>query len=196
MTKKLITLLSSIALLASLNVAKAQQGPFPNYPIVGGASYCSSSVNAVCVQTIPAGPTSITGNEQLPANSELSNAQQPQAVLIPMAAIGALPVTVVALGAAAVTPISASNISGGVIFNIGAGVITAANITLPASPIDGQQYAINANATISTLSVSAGGTNSMAKNTAPTALTASTTGSPQGYLFRFNRGDTSWYRLQ
>lgn len=38
----------------------------PDMPIIGGASYCVSTVNTVCTQTIPAGPPSISGLETLP----------------------------------------------------------------------------------------------------------------------------------
>lgn len=188
--------LALIGLIILAGVAKAQQGAFPNYPIVGGAAYCSSSVNSVCVNTVPAGPTVLTGNEQIPANTELPNGRTPQNVLITPAALGALPVTIVTVTTSVPTPISAADTSGGVIYTLSAGSITSANITLPANPIDQQRYIVNANRNITTLSVSAGSGEVMATNTAPTVLSVSTTGSPQGYVFRFNLGDSTWYREQ
>jgi len=190
-------LLSVFGLLALAGVAYSQAtvtgGFWPNWPIVGGASYSCGSVNNVSNCTVPAGPTATTGNETIPANSGQAGGTQPQNVLLSLASLGSLPITVVPVTTAP-AGISASNISGGVLYT-SAATITSANITLPAAPIDGQRYDVSANRTITTLNVTAGGTASMGGNTAPTVLTASTTG-PQGYRFRYNAADTSWYRMQ
>ncbi len=79
------------ALVAVVGIAAAA-GQFPGYPIVGGAAYCTSYVmnpttglpTTTCngPQT-PAGPTSITGNELIPADTQLPGGQQPQTVTIP-----------------------------------------------------------------------------------------------------------------
>lgn len=65
-------------------------GLFPGFPIVGGASYCTSQSTAgvpgtaaVCNSTAPAGPPSITGNELIPADTGLASGQSPQTVVIP-----------------------------------------------------------------------------------------------------------------
>lgn len=65
-------------------------GLFPGFPIVGGASYCTSQSTAgvpgtavVCNSTAPAGPIAITGNELIPADTGLASGQSPQTVLIP-----------------------------------------------------------------------------------------------------------------
>lgn len=59
---------------------------FPNYPQVGGAAYCDSTQNtSTCVNTVPAGPTVLTGNETLGADTNLSNGQNPQSVKVPAA---------------------------------------------------------------------------------------------------------------
>lgn len=193
MTKRLT--LAAFALVAFASLAFSQgSGFWPNWPLVGSASYCVTTVNGTCTATVPAGPTVVTGNENVPANTGSSGASAPTNILVPLASLNALPITVVVV----TTPpsgISAANISGGVLYT-SATTITSANITLPVSPIDGQQYRVSSNQTITTLSVTAGGsTNTMGTNTQPTVLTASTT-VPQGYTFRFNLADTKWYRMQ
>ena len=180
-------------------------GLWPDLPIVGSASYCAgSSQSAIgsiigsvtgCPNTVPAGPSIVTGNEQIPADTRIANGVAPQTVLLPMASLNALPLQFVTVtNPNSPAGVSASNTSGGVVYS-NTVTITSANVTLPAAPIDGQQYAISSNRTITTLSVSAGGTASMAGNTAPTVLTASLT-APQGYRFIFNASSNSWFRLQ
>lgn len=79
-------LLGALALIGTLTIAVAQQ--WLPYPVVGGASFCSSTVNATCVNTVPAGPSSITGIETIPADTNLLGANNiasvaPQTVKIP-----------------------------------------------------------------------------------------------------------------
>lgn len=191
--------------LISITTAYAA-GLWPDLPVVGGASYCAGSSSTAigsiigsvtgCPNTVPAGPSIVTGNEQIPADTRLGTAgATPQTVLVPMASLNALPIQFVTV----VNPnspagVSAANNSGGVVYS-NTTTITSANVTLPAAPIDGQQYAISSNRTITTLTVGAGGSASIAGNSAPTVLTASTTG-PQGYRFIYNAATTSWFRLQ
>ncbi len=183
----------TLALAASV-AAFAQQGAFPNYPIVGGAAYCSSTTNGSCTNTVPAGPSILTGNEQLPANTELPGGQSPQNVLITPKSLNALPITTFTATNAAVAAISASNISGGVLI-ISSGTLSIANISLPLAPINGQQYLITSNATLTALKVSVYPTSTATIADAPTVLTPSTTGS-YGYKFMYHSADTKWYRLQ
>ena len=77
--KTRIALIAGISLLGSAAIANQILG---FYPLVGGASYCASTVNASCVQTIPAGPIAVTGNETILAETNLPNGQMPQGVLI------------------------------------------------------------------------------------------------------------------
>lgn len=187
--------LGALLAIAIGSFAFAQQGAFPNYPIVGGAAYCASTNNGVCVSTIPAGPTILTGYEQLPANTELYGGRSPQNVLVTPASLNANPVTI---SAANLTSnfISASNIQGG-LFLTGASTIAHAAVTLPSAPINGQQYVISANRTITVLGVTAASGDSMGGNSAPTVMTASLT-APQGYRFicSLSAGVCTWYRLQ
>lgn len=188
-------ILTAAALTLSVSSALAQ-GLWSNYPIVGGDSYCAATVNGVCSNNIPAGPSSLTGNEEIPADTNLSGGRTPQTVLVKPAALNANPITFVTVTSSSPTGISASNISGGVVYTA-TGTITSANITLPSSAMHGQQYTISANRTITALSVTAASGDSIAANSAPTVLTASLT-VPQGYRFVCNKtsGVCVWSRLQ
>lgn len=177
-------------------------GMFPDYPIVGGASYCAGSSSSAtgsiigaitgCPNTVPAGPTVLSGNELVPADTRLSGGGTPQTVLVQMASLNALPLTYINVSASSPL-LSAANTDGGVVFISGA-TITAANITLSSAPITGQQFALSSNRTITTVTITgANVTSSMAGNVAPTALTV-TASTTQGYRFVFN--GTNWLRLQ
>lgn len=184
--------LSLVTLFALTSVAVAQNGFWNNWPIANGSAYSCGSVNGVSNCTVPAGPA-ITGNEQVPANA--GSTTQPPSILIPMAALNALPLTFVNVSAANPSGISASNISGGVVYDSTV-TITSASITLPQAPINGQQYRISSNRNITTLSVTAGAANSIAANTSPTVLSTNTTGGTQSYNFVYRLSNTTWYRLQ
>ncbi len=195
--KKLTISLSAFALVAfsAIAIGQSGQGLWPSLPVVGGASYCASTTNGVCHNTVPAGPTALTGNEGIPANTNLSQGRSPQNVLVTPAVLNANPIsfqTVTTLTAA--TPISASSVDGGIVYT-STGSISSANITLPLGAIQGQQYRIGSNQTITTLSVTAPAGDTMAANTAPTVLTASTSVS-DGYTFIYNKADKTWHRLQ
>lgn len=184
--------------LAQVSSVVVTGGFWGNWPLVGGASYSCGSVNNVSNCTVPAGPTSLTGEETIPANTGAAGGQNPQNVLLSLASLNSLPIqfqTIVpAPAVAGATPISASDLSGGIFYN-SPSTITAANITLPNNPIDGQQYVVGSNRTITTLNVAPGAGETMGGNTAPTVLTASTT-APQGYKFIFNKALTTWFRVQ
>lgn len=199
------------ALLATSSLVWAA-GNYSTYPVVGGASFCASTVGvngqqgntgqgggasgtagAYCAQTVPAGPSIVTGSELVPADTGLANGAPPQTVVIPMASLNALPLTVSAVPTSTTTTLSATNLTGGYVLTA-TGTITAATISLPPAPIDGQQFAISSNRTITTLSVT-DNTAGHAVASAPTVLTLSTT-APMGYRFLYNAAATTWYRIQ
>jgi hypothetical protein len=71
------------ALAAAFSVAVAipvawAAGLFPNFPIVGGASYSAGSG-----VTVPAGPAFLTCKELIPADTQLAGGVAPQTVTIP-----------------------------------------------------------------------------------------------------------------
>ncbi len=185
--------LGLFALVTIGTVAFAEGGFWSNWPIEGFASYSCGSVNAVSNCTVPAGPTAVTGNERVPANTNLSGGQSPQNILLSMAALNALPMQVVAVTSSSPAGISASNISGGVLYNSTV-TITQAQVTLPVNPIDQQKYVIASNFTITTLIVTAGAGSTLSVST-PTVLTASTT-VPQGYKFMYDLASLKWFRIQ
>ena len=188
--------------LLSISYAYAA-GLWPDYPVVGGASYCAgSSQSAVgsiigsvtgCPNTVPAGPSILTGNEQIPADTRLSSGAQPQTVLIPMASLNALPIVFSnANSPTAANTLSATNTQGG-IYLVGAGNLSKLNVTLPSSPIDGQQFVVDSNQSIQTLAVDSPSGTSVSNT--PTALTKSTTAA-YGFRFVFNAASSTWFRLQ
>ena len=202
MKRKIIVSLAFVGTIGLTTLAYAA-GLWPDMPIVGGATYCAGSsqsatgtiIGAItgCPNQVPAGPTIVTGNEQIPADTRLAGGSAPQTVLIPMASLNALPITFVSVSSANPAGISAANNSGGVCYNSTV-TITAANITLPLAPVDGQQYSVCSNTTITALSVAAA-TGATLSVTTPTVLTASTT-VPQGYTFIYNAASTKWFKLR
>src|SRR5882724_8110614 len=78
MLKKFLLALA-VAVLPSLAMAQTFA---PDMPIIGGASYCFTTVNGVCTRTIPAGPA-MTGAETVPADTNVGSSGV-QAVKIPI----------------------------------------------------------------------------------------------------------------
>lgn len=191
------SLLAALGILAVVAVP-ALAGLWPNLPILGRAAYCASFATGtggqVCASTVPAGPASITGNEFVPADTNLSQGRNPQTIAIPVNALNAGPMSYVTL-----TPVTASNaISpttnyGGVII-VGSAALSATTFQMPQSPFDGQQYKVSSTQTIATASFNAFPGTATISN-APTAITVSTTG-PYGYEFRYRGATNTWYRLQ
>lgn len=106
--KHRIAALAGALLLAASGIALAA-GNWSNLPVIGGSAYCSSYIGsptgqtgvtgtgggtgagAVCGQTVPAGPPSITGEELIPLDLGGPNTgSQPQTAVIPNAIIGSL----------------------------------------------------------------------------------------------------------
>lgn len=206
------------ALLATSSLVWAA-GNYSTYPIVGGASFCASTVSgaggfntdgnvggggatgqgqassgSLCAQTVPAGPTILTGSELVPADTQIGSGANPQTVTIPMASLNALPITVSTIATSTTATLSATNLQGGIIFHSTA-TVTAATITLPPAPIDGQQFAIDSDQTITTLIVTATATPAVTISNAPTVITKSTTAA-YGYRYMYNAASTTWFRLQ
>ncbi len=164
------------------------------YPIVGGARRCVSTVNGVCSSYIAAGPTSITGNELVPADTQLTGGQQPQTVLLSMASLNSLPTSYQAITAgSAFYTYTVPNTTGRIIFTA-SGTISDERVTAPAAPIDGQKVYVSSTHTITAFQFIANTGQTLAVAT-PTVLTASTT-VPQGYKWVYRASNTTWYRVQ
>jgi len=71
------------ATVAATGIAALAQTFAPDMPILGGPSYCASTVNNVCQSTIPAGPA-LTGNETVPADTNPAQAGGIQSGKIPV----------------------------------------------------------------------------------------------------------------
>jgi hypothetical protein len=208
---------AAVALLVTSTILYAT-GSYSTLPIVEGSSYCASMVSgtgnlsgvtgqgqgtlgSVCAQTVPAGPTAVTGNEVIPADlyrpdispPAVGLGPQPATALLSMASLNALPITVSSVPTATLSTLSATNTTGGYIFHNASGAITAVTVNLPPLPIDGQQFAISADQVITTLVVTPT-TAGQTVTKAPTVLTPSTTGT-YGYRFMYNAAGTNWYRL-
>ena len=87
---KLRSLLAAGVVLAATGLIAYAEGYFPGWPIVGNPAYCGGQntagipgTAAQCTNTVPAGPPNMTGNELVPADTELAGGQAPQTVLVP-----------------------------------------------------------------------------------------------------------------
>lgn len=189
MIKRILTAIG-LTLIAGVAVAGIWN---TTYPIVGGASFCSSLVNNVCQTTIAAGPTAVTGNETIPADTNLSQGRAPQTVNMSMRALNAAPITFVTCAAAACGSNTIGNNAGGIMLAYST-TIDSATVVTPLSPMDGQRFSISADHTVSSLTVTAN-TGSSLSVTTPTVLTASTT-VPQGYEYYYAASTTKWYRVR
>lgn len=185
----------ALAALVGVVLTSASAQQWPNIPIVGGAAYCSSYVNNVCVNTVPAGPTQ-TGNETVPADTNASGGQTPQTVKMPLTALSGFASYSYQLVAAGdedfeyTVPAGVSTL----IMDVATGGITAAHITTPANPVDGQTLAVSSTVTVTTFALVANTGQTLAKTT-PTVITASTT-VPQGYKWLYKSSNAKWYRIQ
>lgn len=195
MKRKFLMALGVLALIATPVLA----GLWPNFPIVGGAAYCSSTntagvpgTAAVCTTTTQAGPTIVTGLETVPADTNLTQGRQPQTVRLTLASFNALPLAYSTGSSSANNTIVTSAVDGGVII-VGSAALSPVTLTLPPSPIDGQQFRLSSTQNAASLTVQGAG--SATVSNAPTAITTSTTGA-YGYLFRYRASNTTWYRLQ
>ena len=190
-------LLAGVAVIATAVAAVVAQ-TWPNLPIVGGAAYCQSTVNNVCVSTIPAGPTVVTGNETIPGDTNLTQGRSPQTVKLSLQTLGlgAYSYQLVVAGSAAYTYTVPNNVKH-VLFDIASGAISSETVTAPASPVDGQEVCVNSKTTITVFAFVANTTvtTQVLAATTPTVLTASTT-VPQGYCWIYRITNLTWYRLQ
>ncbi len=92
-------LIGCAALISTVGIA-VSAGLFWGYPIVGQGTYCISYQNptvvngvvtsqGTCTSTAPAGPSAMTGNELLIADTQLPGGQTPQTVYLPSALLAA-----------------------------------------------------------------------------------------------------------
>lgn len=180
----------SLGLFAVLMVGAiaAVAGIWNNFPVVGGARYCITYVNNVCQQYVPAGPTTLTGNETIPMDTNLSQGRAPQTVIVSSSLLGGY--TTALYSGATISQTMADNVTNVILSH--STTITSASIAAPPNPINGQRVKIGADHTVSTFAFTINSGQALAAAT-PTVITASTTGS-QGYEWIFYNG--TWYRMQ
>lgn len=179
------------ALVCTCALAVSQQ--WLPFPILGGASFCASSVNASCVQTIPAGPV-MTGLETIPADTNASQGQNPQTVKVPISLLGAGPYQYsvpVTTNSITILPTTRQ------VLIEPAGTIAALTFVFPAATLllDGQKLNICTTQIVTTLTTTAGSGTTVLN--APTALlvpVATGAASCPGWIYR--AANTSWYRIQ
>lgn len=181
--------LTLISLLLFPSFAFAQ-GFTTNLPSLGGASYCDSTVNNVCVSTIPAGPADWTGKENLPVDTYAGTNSNtaPQTVKTSAVSFGAGALVVITSPATATIPGGTPN------YVLSGAQGSGFTITMPTSPVGGHiQRIICDAATVGTMTVAANTTvvTQVLKNNPSAACTAGVT-----YAWVYNQTLLTWYRIQ
>ena len=212
----LIAALACTVLAAPLAYAL---GMWPTLPIVGEGSFCASTVSGVtlpsgqgpygvvpgstqgngasiCGQTVPAGPTALTGGELVPADTELANGGAPATVTIPtpLMASGAYladvePITIT-------TQTIPNNINTYEL--VTTNTLAALSLTFPSSPLNGQILRVGSVKTITAFTPLANTTvnsGQLITGTLPTALTPSATAAV-GYAWIYDGPISTWLRIQ
>lgn len=187
--------LAAIAIISCASLAVIAQTFAPNFPILGGASYCDSTQNAsgqnVCTNTVPAGPA-MSGLETFPADTNASGGIQ--AVKVPFTMVGLgpyvynAPVTTASITIAATTRRLIID---------PAGTIAALTVVFPAATTltDGQLFGMCSTQIVSTLTITAGsGTTVLNPPTAMVVPVVTGNASCPEWIYR--TANTSWYRVQ
>lgn len=210
MTRFRVAMVAGLGLAILSTVAYAA-GNWSTLPLVGSAQFCASTVTgtgslggitgqgqgttgSICGQTVPAGPTVITGLETIPADTNISSSAPPQTVRLSMASLNALPYVYNLATSATVGTVTITANTGMTIMDY-SGAITSATIVLPPNAIDGQEYRLTSAQTITALTINAAAGDLLANGAAPTALTVSNT-APYGYAWRYRLANKTWYRFQ
>jgi len=185
------------ALIAATAIAGAA-GMFNNLPVVGASStaYCAlyAGDGTTCVGYVPAGPTVITGNELIPADTQIANGASPQTVRIKPASLGVGPYQYTApLTGTSVTVAATSR---RLIINP-AGSITALTVVFPAASVlvDNQTFGLCSTQVVTGLTLTAGAGSTILNG--PTALAVPpATGAGTCYEWVYRLANTSWFRVQ
>ena len=221
MLKRLKGAAVGCAALAIASTALYAAGNWSTLPVVGSASFCASTVSgvttagggitgqgqgtgqSVCAQTVPAGPTIVTGNEVIPADANnpanitgVQGGTSPTTFLISMASLNALPYALPAFGNSTATNVfTVSPLVGGVFLSATTGLLSNTTMQMPANPIDGQQLRLSSAGNISTLNISPNTGQTIGVDAKVTAITVTLTGS-YGYTFWWQAATSTWHRWQ
>lgn len=199
-------LVAGLVAVAISSVAVYAAGIFAGYPIVGYPAYCLSflmnPVTGLPTTTCngpqaPAGPTIITGNELIPADTQLSQGRTPQTVLITPASFGAGPYQYAApLTGASLTM---TNLQRRLVLEP-AGTIAALTVVFPtaASLIDGQLISLCSTQIVTALTITPGvGTTVLNTVTALAVPALTGAASCPEWIYRELTATTgTWYRTQ
>lgn len=184
------------AILATAGIAALAQTFAPNMPIIGGGSYCSSQVNAACVNTVPAGPA-VAGTEYFPADvgtGATGSNQVPQSGKMSILTVGGgvLTYNVPVTG----DTITLTNTTRQLIVEP-AGTIAALTVVLPAATtlLNGQRLGICGTQIVTTLTMT-GGTGTTISNAATAMLVPVATGAASCMEWIYYTANTKWYRVQ
>lgn len=179
-------LLAAALLTVGSGLALAN-GMFFNLPTLGGAAYCAlyAGDGVTCEGYVPAGPTTFSGKELVPADTQLANGNQPQTVRIPIEALGNGPLLdVTTVGTTQTIPANTP------FYMLDGAQGSALTVTMPAAPTDGYiQHVVCTAATVGTLTVAAN-TNQTLKNNPNAACVAGV-----GYAWRYQASSTTWFRF-
>lgn len=193
MLKKLGLSLFAVSLtaVAALAISGNQLG----FPIIDGASYCSSyGNNSVCNNTVDAGPA-LTGDETIIANTNIgSGSAAPQTALIDITTLGAGPYQYAAPSSGATLTLTAKQRR---LIVEPSTTIAALTVVFPASTglTDNQLMGLCTTQIVTALTVTAGsGTTVLNKPTALLVPVATGAGSCVEWVYRAT--NTSWYRVQ
>lgn len=187
----------ALAVLAIIASSAAIAGIWnTTFSIIGGGSYCQTTVNGVCTSTIAAGPTALTGNETIPMDTGLSQGRSPQTVIARTRTLGIGPTTYAApLTGASITITNSTRR----LHLIPAGTIAALTVVFPAASTlteaDGQLFGLCTTEIVSTLTTTAGSGTTV--SLAPTALLVPVvTGAASCVEWQYRLSNTTWYRTQ
>lgn len=193
------------ALIMSLGTLCAYAaGSWSTLPIVGGASFCASTVTgtgslggitnqgqgttgSICAQTVPAGPPSLTGAEKIPADTQLGGGGSPQTVVITTCQFGAGAYTLVSKPSSGINATIPNQVC---FYAIGENA-TVANLilTMPSAPLDGQILRILTSNTITALGVAPAAGQTV--QNPPTSATA-----PEVGEWIFSAPSSTWLRVK
>jgi hypothetical protein len=194
---------AAILAVGGISTVAWAAGTWSTLPIVGGSSFCAGNVGAssavggitgqgagstVCDgPTVPAGPTTSTGLELIPADTQIANGGQPQTVVLPS--------SIFALGARSdvTSPATATIPANTPYYFLDGAQAGAFTITMPptSSVVDGYiQRIFCTSATVGVLTVAAN-TSQTLKNNPNAACTAGV-----GYAWIFNAANATWFRYQ
>lgn len=190
-----LTGLLAVALTVSLSGLAVAGGMFNNLPIVGGAAYCAlyAGDGTTCVGNVPAGPSALTGNEKIPADTQLSNGQSPQTVYVDVSSLGAGPTQYSApLTGASITVAPGTR----QVIVEPAGTIAALTLVMPAASglTEGQRFGFCSTQVITALTITDGaGATVQNKATAASVPSATAAGC---YQWVYVASQAKWYRVQ